>query len=79
MFDILKDIGYIKITYDDNTSRVVRTTLNQLILNRYGITDLEENIFDLDRQVLVPIEGTIEIHENKPEVNEFDLYVSRFL
>lgn len=80
MFDILIDgIGYIKITYGDGTSRVVRTTLNQPILNSYGISELDENIFDLDRKKLIPISGTIEVFKDKPEVNEFDTYISRFL
>lgn len=80
MFDILIDgIGYVKITYSDNTVRVLRTTLNQPILNSYGVRDLEENLFDLDRERLIPISGTIEVFKDKPEVSEFDSYISRFL
>ena len=79
MIDLEKDIGYVKITYDDGTCRVMRTTFNPSILNRYGIVDLEENLFDIDAKQLIPIEGAIDVYENKPEVDEFNAFINGFL
>lgn len=79
MFDLENNVGYVKITYDDGTCRVMRTTFNQNILNRCGITDLGENLYDLDSHQLIPIEGSIEVFENKPEVDDLNAFINGFL
>lgn len=79
MFDLENNIGYVKINYDDGTCRVMRTTFDQNILNRYGICDLGENLYDLDSHQLIPIEGYIEVFEDKPEVDELNAFINEFI
>ena len=81
MFNILNDIGYAVITYDDGSKRVVRTTLNPDILGDNGITNLGENLFDLDRKRTIPIEGDVELVPtfNEVEVDEFNGFLQKFL
>lgn len=80
MLDIIKNgIGWITIVYPDGSKRKFRTTLNQEYLFDLGIGDLNECLYDIDRKELVVLEGEITITKEKPQLDEFNEYINKYL
>lgn len=80
MLDVIKNgIGWITIIYPDGSKRKFRTTLNQEYLFDLGIGDLNECLYDIDRKELVVLEGEITISKEKPQLDEFNEYINKYL
>lgn len=75
---LLSGIGYITMTFSDNSVKVIKSTLNQQILQEYGVTIKRHHIFCIDTGDFIPIrEDAIDISISsdypvfKNEVNNF--------
>ena len=80
MVEILKDsIGWVTIIYGDGSKRAFRTTLNVEYLEELGILELGECLYDIDRKELVELTGSIAISEERPQLDEFNDYINRYL
>lgn len=75
---LLSGIGYITMTFSDDSVKVIKSTLNRQILREYGVTARRHYIFCIDTGDFIPIrEDAIDISVNsdypvfKNEVNNF--------
>ena len=82
--DILQNgIGYVVLTLDDDSIKVLKTTLNQKILLTYGVTAKTGSFFDLETLSFYDFRNdvkTIEIYKDKPKFEkELINFVNRFI
>lgn len=77
MIDLLKEgIAWVTIDYGDGTKRIFRTTLNEGLLKEFGISKLEDNLYDINRKELVSLEGQISISKDKPKLDELNAFIN---
>ena len=55
---LLEKECWVVMTYADGSKHKFRTTLNEQILREYGVTDLGECLYNVDRNKLEEINGT---------------------
>lgn len=75
---LLNGVGYITMTFSDDSVKVIKSTLNQQILQQYGVTARRHHIFCIDTGDFIPIrEDAVDISVSsdypvfKNEVNDF--------
>lgn len=80
---LLENVGWVLLTYDDNSQRKVITTMNKEILESFEVTESrEEELYDLQLKQWVSIDGIInaEIFEDEPSyTNPVDIFMEGFL
>lgn len=81
---LLVQIGWVVKTMADGSVRVTRTSLNQDVLNFYGVKPKENFLFDLDRGNFYPIRMdavSIEVYADKPKIDDKGVseFVDRFI
>lgn len=83
MLELLKEgKGWVEMIYPDNTRRLFQTTLNIEILKKEAqqeIVTFEDGLYDLERHEIVPLDGKILIHENKPKLGDIDAFINQFI
>ncbi|MNI75474.1 hypothetical protein D3C73_1316280 [compost metagenome] len=80
--DILKQgIGYITFRYTDSSRKVIRTTLNETILEKLGLDTTNNTLYDLETLKAFPIpeDVTLSISASYPELGEVDKFANRFI
>lgn len=61
-----KGVGWVVITFDDNSVKVIKTTLNTAILANYGVKPVIGYFYDLNRGELV------EFREDATDISVFE-------
>ena len=64
------EIGYVTFVFADGSRQTIKTTLNKEILREYGVSILEDRLYDMEHAEYVPMRKdavSIEVSENKPE------------
>ncbi len=76
---LLEKECWVVMTYADGSKHKFRTTLNEQILREYGVTDLGECLYNVDRNKLEEINGTIDVFDSEPKLDNTNEYINRFL
>ena len=83
MLEILKQgKGWVEMTYPDNTVRLFQTTLNIEILKREAQQDIvtfDDGLYDLERHEIVPLDGQVVIHKDKPKLGDINAFINQFI
>lgn len=79
MLDIIKNgIGYVTMTFSDNSVKVIRTTINSQILHEKGVGVKPNTFFDLDKYKYYKFrDDVVDISVSK-EKPQFDSEVINF-
>lgn len=82
MLDLLKTgFGWITLTYNDGSKKILKTTLNNELLNKEGVALVEDSLYDFIKKeyVKLPENATLEVTKEKPELNEVNEFANRFI
>lgn len=81
---LINGIGWVVLMFTDESKRVIRTTLNQNILSKLGVTARSGYLFNLDSGYYYPIREDvcdIQIFEHPPVFDDKGVndFVSSFI
>lgn len=78
-----ENIGWVLFTYPDGSQRVVRTTKSGSLLEGVMKDKKPMTIYDLDKLKWVKLPSSsdvkVEIHDERPQLEEVSEFVSKFL
>ena len=76
-----KGFGYVTFIYSDNSKLVFRTTLNTDLLLKEKVYISQSELYDFDRKraIKIPVDVSIQITEEYPELSEVDKFANLYL
>lgn len=76
-----KGFGYVTFIYSDNSKLVFRTTLNTDLLLKEKVYISQTELYDFDRKraIKIPVDVSIQITEEYPELSEVDKFANLYL
>ena len=82
MLDILYEgFGWITLEYCDGTKKIIKTTLNEKILNENNVAVYADGLYDFNKNEYIELDenAVLSVTKDKPELDEVNEFANRFI